>query len=115
MNKIIDIQTLTETIKALKMKGLIYNEADLCQKSGVPQSYLSDMKAGRRPISEEMIQRIEKTFPEFFGIEILTKDKDEPTLGEIYRMLCDHDIRFHDLANRILDGMGVAPKKEKLA
>ena len=111
MYKIIDIQTLIKAIKALKMNGLIYNEADLCQKSGVPQSYLSDMKAGRRPISDEMVQRIEKTFPEFFGVEIQMKEPDEPTLGEVARMIADHDRRFHDQMERIMDAMGIAPKK----
>ena len=63
----IDKEELKKMIKSLKAKGFIYNEADLCQKTGIPQSYLSDMKAGRRPVSEEMLQRIEKTYPDFFG------------------------------------------------
>ncbi len=64
----IDKEGLKQLIKSLKAKGFIYNEADLCQKTTIPQSYLSDMKAGRRPVSEEMLQRIEKTYPDFFGI-----------------------------------------------
>lgn len=32
-------------------------------------------------------------------------------LGEIYRLIANHDRRFHDEINRILDAMGV-PNKE---
>lgn len=63
----IDREELIKLIKTMKSKGFIYNEAHLCKKSGVPHSYLSDMKSGRRPVSEEMIQRIIVAFPDFFN------------------------------------------------
>ena len=109
--QVTDKEGLIRIIKDLKKAGLIYNEADLCQKSGVPQSYLSDMKAGRRPISEEMIQRIERAFPALFSGEGLYERRDEPTLGDLARMISDHDRRFHDQMERLMDAMGV-PQKE---
>ena len=112
--QVTDKEGLISLIKELKNAGFIYNEADLCQKSGVPQSYLSDMKAGRRPISDEMLQRIERAFPAFFSGEGTLERRQEPTLGDLARMIADHDMRFHDQMERIMDAMGVG-KKEKIA
>lgn len=109
--KITDKEGLIKLIKDLKLAGCIYNEADLCQKSGVPQSYLSDMKAGRRPISEEMLQRIERAFPSFFDGSGSAVKRTEPTLDELAQMLSAHDERFHAQMDRIMDAMGL-PKKE---
>lgn len=37
--------------------------------------------------------------------------KDTPTLGDVARLIANHDRRFHDQIERLLDGMGV-PKHE---
>lgn len=113
MVQITDNEMLIKVIKDLKSMGLIYNEADLCVKSGVPQSYLSDMKAGRRPLSEEMVQRIERAFPDYFSPSTSIGAGDL-TLSDLARMLSEHDSRFHEQMGRIMDGMGV-PKKENAA
>lgn len=114
MSQVIDIQTLEEFIEKLKIDKKVYNDTDFCEKVGIPKSYLSDFRAGRKLINEAIVRKIRRAFPEFAGDDA-PLDRDEPTLGDMYRLLCDHDVRFHELANRILDGMGVAPKKEKIA
>ena len=111
MIQITNIQELTKAIKDLKIAGLIYNEADLCAKSGIPQTYLSDMKAGRRPISEEMIQRMAKAFPSYFNPKTTSIGVGELTLSDLARMLADHDVRFHEQMERIMDEMGIAKKE----
>lgn len=106
-------QELIKTIEDLKKAGLVYNDADFCRKCGFAKSFLSEMKAGKRSITEQTVQRIKETFPEFFNPKVLDFDSD---VSHLLRIIEDHDIRFHDLASRILDGMGVAPaKKEKTA
>ena len=62
-----EYQTLIETIEDLKKAGLIYNDTDFCRKTGMAKSFLSEMKAGRRPITEQTVQRIRDTFPTFFN------------------------------------------------
>lgn len=64
----IDNEELIKLIESLKEKGFIYNEADFCKKTGINKTFLSDMKAGRRTISEQTVQKIEQTFPEYFGV-----------------------------------------------
>lgn len=60
-----DNQTLIETIEALKKAGFVYNDSDFCRKTGMAKSFLSEMKAGRRVITEQTVQRIRDTFPNF--------------------------------------------------
>jgi hypothetical protein len=107
-----DKQTITEIIEGLKNEGFVYNDADFSRKTGLKASFVSEMKAGKKPFSELTRQKIEQTFPKYFNrfsIEKLTED--EPTLGEVARMIADHDRRFHDQMERIMDAMGIAPKK----
>ena len=109
-----DIETLINFIDKLKNDGKIWNDADFCKKCGFPRSYLSDLKAGRKVLNEQLVRKIRSAFPDFCNENPLTIDKDEPTLGEVARMVEDHDKRFHEQMERILDAMGV-PKKEKIA
>lgn len=111
MAQITNIQELKKVIKDLKKANLIYNETDLCRKAGIAQSYLSDMKAGRREISEEMVQRIEAAFPSYFSQKTATIGLGELTLSDIARMIVEHDIRFHEQMERIMDEMGLCSKK----
>lgn len=104
-------QELINLLNGLKEARFIYNDADFCRKTGIQPSFLSEMKAGKKPFSPLSRKKIEETFPEYFGTE-----NDIPTLGDVARMLVEHDVRFHDQMDRILDAMGVAPsKKEKSA
>lgn len=106
-----DNQTLIETIEALKKAGFVYNDSDFCRKTGMAKSFLSEMKAGRRVITEQTVQRIRDTFPEFFTPKVV---KMETEVDHLLRIIEEHDVRFHELADRILDGMGVPRvKKEK--
>lgn len=102
-------------LEGLKNAGLVYNDADFCRKVGIKASFLSEMKAGKKPFTTATRVRIEETFPDFFNRKTVPIREDEPTLGEMYRALCDHDVRFHELANRILDGMGVGKKEGRTA
>ena len=112
MVQITNIQELTKAIKDLKIAGLIYNEADLCKKAGIAQTYLSDMKSGRRELSEEMVQRIEAAFPSFFRPKTAKIGQGEITLSDLARMIVEHDIRFHQEIDRLMDEMGISSKKE---
>lgn len=111
MVQITNKEELTEAIKGLKLAGLIYNEADLCTKSGIPQSYLSDMKAGRRPLSDEMIQRMAKAFQTYFNPKSTAIGAGDLTLSDLARMISEHDIRFHEQMERIMDEMGIYKKE----
>jgi len=110
---------LLQVIEKLKDAKLVYNEADLCQKVGIPKSYLSDMKSGRRSVSKQTVRKIRQTFPNLFD----EKDADEGKIERLLRLLessdktiAEHNKRLHDEIDRILDGLGFPEsKKEKVA
>lgn len=108
-------QDFIKLLEDLKNANFVYNDADFCRKVGLSKSFLSEMKTGKRTISQQTVARIRETFPDFFNRKTVPIREEEPTLGEMYRALCDHDVRFHELANRILDGMGVGKKEGRTA
>ena len=62
-----DNQTLIKTLEDLKKGGFCYNDADFCRKTGMSKSFLSEMKAGKRAVTEQTVTRIMETFPDFFN------------------------------------------------
>lgn len=106
-----ETQDFIKLLEDLKNEGFFYNDADFCRKMGIGTSRLSMMKTGKRPISEKFIHEIRTTFPGFFAPKSVTLNADEPTLGQVYQAVIDHDTRFHATVDRILDAMGVPDKK----
>lgn len=110
---------LLEVIEKLKDAKLVYNEADLCQKSGIPKSYLSDMKSGRRSVSKQTVRKIRQAFPSIFD----ETTQYEGNIDRLLRLLensdktiSEHNRRLHDEVDRILDGLGFPEvRKEKTA
>ena len=107
-----DNQLLIKIIEDLKQAGLIYNDADFSRKTGIKASFVSEMKAGKKPFTAATRRKIEETFPDFFNPKKV--ESGDLTLSDLARMLSDHDIRFHEQMERIMDEMGLT-KKEKLA
>lgn len=60
-------QDFIKLLEDLKKTGLIYNDADLCNKVGFSRSHISEIKAGKKPVTELTMQRIKKAFPSFFS------------------------------------------------
>lgn len=60
-------QEFIKLLEDLKNGGFIYNDADFCKKVGFARSHVSEMKAGKKPFTEQSRQRIEQTFPAFFA------------------------------------------------
>ena len=108
-------QELAKIIEGLKEAKLIYNDADFCRKTGIQPSFLSEMKSGRKPFTTKSRRIVEETFPDFFRPKTVELHGDTPTLGEVARMLADHDQRFHAQMERIMDAIGVPKPKEKTA
>lgn len=106
-----ETQDFIKLLEDLKNAGFFYNDADFCRKMGIGTSRLSMMKTGKRPISEKFIHEIRTTFPGFFAPKSVPLNADEPTLGQVYQAVIDHDTRFHATVDRILDAMGVPDKK----
>lgn len=106
-------QDLMKLIQDLKEGGFVYNDSDLCRKLGCSKSFLSEMKTGKRKITQQFVTRIHATFPDFFNGNTVPLHCDTLTLEDVHRSLIDHDQRFHDTVNRILDAMGVEPSIEK--
>ena len=65
-------ERLVEVLKHLKENKLIYNEADFSQKTGISKSFLSDMKAARKEISERTVLNIADVFPDLNSGWLLT-------------------------------------------
>lgn len=62
-------QEFTKLLQDLKNGGFIYNDSDLCRKLGCSKSFLSEMKGGKRPITEQFVTRLRVAFPSFFNPE----------------------------------------------
>ena len=77
-----DCQWLIDLIESLKEVGEIYNDADFCKKTGLNKTFVSDMKAGRVPISEQTVHKIMNTFPSSFGIYALGEEKHTCSMCE---------------------------------
>lgn len=105
-------QEFIKLLEDLKSGGFYYNDADFCRKMGIGTSRLSMMKTGKRPVSEKFIHEIRETFPDFFEPKVVPMESD---VAHLLRIVEDHDVRFHELANRILDGMGVPRVKKESA
>ncbi len=61
-------QEFIKLLEDLKSGGFIYNDADFCKKVGFSRSHVSEMKAGKKPFTEQSRQRIAQTFPAFFAV-----------------------------------------------
>ena len=69
------------------------------------------MKAGRRPISEEMIQRMAKAFPSYFNPNTAPIGRGDLTLSDIARMIAYHDAKFHEQMESLMNEMGIGKEK----
>lgn len=65
----IEIQDFAKLLEDLKKRGFIYNDADFCRKTGLHRSSVSEMRTGKKDVSEQTLRKIEQTFPGFFGEE----------------------------------------------
>lgn len=110
-----EYQTITEIIEALKSAKIVYNDADFCRKTGLQPSFVSEMKAGKKPFSDLSRKKIEETFPEFFDPK--TVDMTDP-MGDLIALARLNLERGHDEIDRLISLMekreGIT-KKEKTA
>lgn len=110
-----EYQTITEMIEALKSAKIVYNDADFCRKTGLQPSFVSEMKAGKKPFSDLSRKKIEETFPEFFDPK--TVDMTDP-MGDLIALARLNLERCHDEIDRLITLMekreGIT-KKEKTA
>jgi phage repressor protein C with HTH and peptisase S24 domain len=56
-------ERLKGVIDYLKHNNLIYNETDFCNKVGFVKSFLSDMKNGKKQITEQSVLKVTLEFP----------------------------------------------------
>lgn len=59
----VESKRLKEIIDYLKYNKMIYNETDFCEKVGFVKSFLSDMKNGKKKITEQSVMKIVLAFP----------------------------------------------------
>lgn len=100
--------------KYLNYKGL--KDKEFCSSLGVSTAYISSM---RESISPDKLKSIALLYDDLNITWLLTGEGEmlkepvgdeaeaEPTLGELARMIADHDRRFHDQMERIMDAMGI--------
>jgi hypothetical protein len=75
---------LIDVINFLKGNGKIYNEVDFAKKTNINKSFLSDMKAGRKEVSEKTIKIITNSFPEISYKWLLTGEGEMVEDGLCY-------------------------------
>lgn len=60
-------QDFVKIIEGLKDAGFVYNDADFCKKVGLSRSHVSEIRKGKKPVTELTIQRTRRAFPSFFN------------------------------------------------
>ena len=94
-----EYQTLIELMEALKNAGFIYNDADFCRKTGLQASFVSEMKAGKKPFTGLSRRKIEETFPDFFAPKVV--EMSDP-IGELIALARFNMERGHDEIDRLI-------------
>lgn len=94
-----DNQTLIKIIEDLKEAGLIYNDADFSRKTGIKASFVSEMKAGKKPFTGVTRKRIEETFPDFFNPQPVPMSDAMTDLIALARLNLE---RGHDEIDRLI-------------
>ena len=56
-------QRFRDVIRYLRDNKFIYNEADLASKMGISRQFLSDLKNGRKGITEQTVLKLCEVFP----------------------------------------------------
>ena len=56
-------QRFRDVIRYLRDRELVYNEAQLASKMGISRHFLSDMKNGRKEITEQTVLKLCEVFP----------------------------------------------------
>lgn len=56
-------QRFRDVIRYLRDRELVYNEAQLASKMGISRQFLSDMKNGRKEITEQTVLKLCEVFP----------------------------------------------------
>lgn len=81
-------QRFIDVINFLKSEGLVYNDVDFSQKVGKARSYVSEVKNGKRPISDIFVHSITEAFPIIQSDWLLTgegsmlKSEAKPAVAE---------------------------------
>lgn len=70
--EIVENKRLIEIISYLKKERIIYNESDLARQIEIGKSFLSDIKAGRKVLSEQIVLKICKLEPSINKTWLLT-------------------------------------------
>ena len=70
---------LTNCITHLIVERKVRNLNDFAAQLGRSPSYISDVKAGRRPMTVEFAYQISKVFPDFTVNYLLGKEEDTPS------------------------------------
>ena len=92
-------QTLIKIIEDLKNAKLVYNDADFCRKTGLQPSFVSEMKAGKKPFTELSRRKIEEAFPDFFDPK--TIDMTDP-MADLIALARYNLERGHDEIDRLI-------------
>ena len=92
-------QTLIKIIEDLKNAKLVYNDADFCRKTGLQPSFVSEMKAGKKPFTELSRRKIEEAVPDFFDPK--TIDMTDP-MADLIALARYNLERGHDEIDRLI-------------
>lgn len=69
-------QRLSQVIEYFINSKRVYNQADFSKKTNIRQTFLTDMKNGRRPVSDATIEEIVLHFPDLSRSWLLTGEGD---------------------------------------
>lgn len=92
-----EYQTFSELLDVLKNEGLIYNDADFCRKTGLKPSFVSEMRAGKKPFTGLTRKKIEETFPDFFNVKI---DAPAPDVAHLLTIMEGDRELIREMARR---------------
>lgn len=112
-----DNKWLLDILERLKEGNFVYNDSDFCRQTGIPKTYLSDMKSGRRAVSEQTVRKIRQAFPSFFGGKMVATEREQSEIGSLIALVKENNRRCNDQIDRIISLLekqeGVGIEKEK--
>lgn len=62
-----DNQDFVKLLEDMKAAGMFYNDADLSKKAGFSRSHISEMRSGKKPVTDLTLIRLRETFPSYFA------------------------------------------------
>lgn len=107
-----EYQDFIKLLEDLKTGGFAYNDADICRKVGCTKAFLSEMKNGKRVVTQQFVTRLRRTFPEYFGTaEQNDTPSDQSQIVEVLKTQVERKDEEIDRLLSVIEALSGAQQK----